>query len=253
MLCRDLTLVKHEPGSIRISPLYCRAWTCDICAPKRQAQLIRTAQEGKPDTLITITVNPAFGESPAHRAALLADAWRAFRRKHTREHPTDPLPFLAVFERTQLGEPHLHIIARVRWIPQAELARFMGERIAAPVCDIRRVRSVRGVARYVAKYVAKDPARFGTCKRYWNTPGWSSWRAHHRQDLRERGTRFQVSRQTVWEYLKEATLNGFLAEEDGDGFVLRYCPRERGPPSRARALYPRANQQESALRARPCQ
>lgn len=82
------------------------------------------------------------------------------------------IPYLCVFEATKKGEPHLHILARVAWISQKWLSKQMQDINGAPVCDIRKVRSEGHVARYLAKYIGKEPHRFGTCKRYWYTKGW---------------------------------------------------------------------------------
>jgi len=39
--------------------------------------------------------------------------------------------------------------------------------MSSPIVDIRKIRSAKEVIRYVAKYVTKKPAQFGTAKRYW--------------------------------------------------------------------------------------
>lgn len=79
------------------------------------------------------------------------------------------LAYLAVFEETKRGEPHLHILMRAPYIPQKWISDRMAELIEAPIVDIRRVSSPKAVASYVAKYVAKGPKSFGTLKRYWQT------------------------------------------------------------------------------------
>jgi hypothetical protein len=45
----------------------------------------------------------------------------------------------------------------------------MRDLIGAPNVWIERVNGAKHVATYVAKYIGKDPQRFGTCKRYWKT------------------------------------------------------------------------------------
>ncbi|HVT26071.1 MAG TPA: hypothetical protein VHD95_15705 [Rhizomicrobium sp.] len=87
------------------------------------------------------------------------------RRKFTKE----PLEYLAIFEATKKGEPHLHILMRAPYIPQKWISQCMDELIEAPIVDIRRVGSAKNAAAYVAKYVGKGPKPFASLKRYWSS------------------------------------------------------------------------------------
>jgi hypothetical protein len=169
ILCREQTLVKHHECGIFATPLCCRSWTCDYCRPERKARIRFQAQCGAPDTFITLTTNPARGTSPATRAAELVKAWRRFVRAAKKHYGYPSIPYFAVFEATKLGQPHLHILCRVKWIDQRYLSAFMKAEIGAPIVDIRRVRSPTIAARYISKYVGKAPGKFGSCKRYWQT------------------------------------------------------------------------------------
>lgn len=131
--------------------------------------MIALAQSGKPTTFITLTCNPNTGSSPADRARRLAKAWPIIVKRICKKWKLDGIPYLCVFEATKRGEPHLHILARVRFIPQAWLSAQMRQLINAPVVDIREVKGAKQIARYIAKYIGKQPHRFSTCKRYWST------------------------------------------------------------------------------------
>jgi len=169
MLCREATLVKDFDGGFYATPLCCRSWTCDYCRPERRARVEYQAALGQPDTFITLTTNPARAGTPATRAAELVVAWREFVRYAKKLYGYPSIPYFAVFEATKTGQPHLHVLCRVKWIDQAVLSRWMRTRIGAPIVDIRRTTSARGGARYISKYVGKAPGKFGTCKRYWQT------------------------------------------------------------------------------------
>lgn len=169
ILCTEHTLVNYSAERIVAQPLYCRSWQCDICQPRRQAQLVAAAKRGRPDTFITLTSNPARFASPVERAKALADAWRIVVKRAKRKYGYETLPYLCVFEATKAGEPHLHILARCKWIDQAWLSDQMRALTGAPIVDIRRVISTDKAAHYVAKYVGKEPHHFATCKRYWST------------------------------------------------------------------------------------
>lgn len=170
--CTDLTLVKVESDQITITPLRCRCWSCDQCQPMRQAQLVTAGMAGHPNMFLTLTVRPAAGVSPERHARSLVKAWRTVRRRAMTKYRYDRLPFMAVFEATKKGLPHLHILARCKWLDQAWLSDQMRKLINAPIVDVRRVDNPDRSVRYVAKYVGKEPHHFGTTKRYWTSQDW---------------------------------------------------------------------------------
>lgn len=203
--CTDFSLLSSDGSQTTAIPLYCKRWTCQICKPRRRWQLIKDALRGKPNTFLTLTVNPKWFSGPKARARRLVEAFREIRRLAIKEASRDlkkrpwpygyarpsrerlktmkpiqrqvrlengKFPFLAVFEKTQQGEPHLHVLARTRWIEQRWLARLMGGIMGAPVCDVRRVENKRQMARYCSKYVGKAAHQFGTLKRYWRALDW---------------------------------------------------------------------------------
>lgn len=172
-VCGGWSLVKHEPYGTKAITLWCRSWQCADCAPFRVAALKRDAMDGKPTTFITLTVNPRMGQSPTERAQELSDAWKIVVKRARRKWTKAPLEYLAVFEETKKGEPHLHILARAPFIPQKWLSATMDELISAPIVDIRAVGHVKNAARYVAKYVGKGPKAFAALKRYWSSRNYS--------------------------------------------------------------------------------
>lgn len=174
MLCGEGTLVNQGVYGVRAISLKCRSWGCENCAWDRRRQLTAMAMSGQPNTFITLTVDPSRFGSPINRARELVIAWRAVVKAACRRYGYSSIPYLCVFEATKRGEPHLHILCRVPWIDQNWLSKLMDNLIGAPIVDIRRIKSSRQVAAYVAKYVGKAPHRFGTCKRYWTTRDYSN-------------------------------------------------------------------------------
>ena len=186
MLCSEASLVNHGFAKIRAVTLRCRSWGCELCQPMRRGQLMKLGRDGAPTTFITLTVSKKSGTDPEARARALVDAWRQVVKRAKKEYGYRSIPYMAVFEATKAGEPHLHILARVKWIDQRWLSRQLDQLIGAPICDIRRVKSAKQAAHYVAKYVGKAPGKFGTCKRYWTTPGLAGGgeaRQAHRPDM----------------------------------------------------------------------
>lgn len=172
MLCNEASLVNVGVKSFRAVSLRCRSWGCPLCQPERQRQLVALAASGKPTVFITLTCNPRVGHSPAARARALAKAWPVIVRRACKKYGYKNIPYFCVFEATKKGEPHLHILARVKWIDQRWLSNQMRELTGAPIVDIRKVRSVKEAASYISKYIGKAPHRFKTCKRYWRTRSW---------------------------------------------------------------------------------
>ena len=169
MFCSEFALVKHGAFEITVIPLRCRCWTCDECRPMRAGQLQAEARAGAPTVFITLTSRRREGWCPDRAARRLADAWRTVRREYMKTHGKDSLHFLAVFEATKLGWPHLHIVARCKWIDQRWLSKRMAALIGAPIVDVRRVKNLDQVVAEVCKYIGKDPHRFKGVKRYWRS------------------------------------------------------------------------------------
>ena len=172
MYCGDTSLVNTNTWAGTATPLLCKCWTCPDCAPRRKAQLKALAHRGHPTTFITLTASPAAGETPESAARTLVKAWRRIRRELVEKKGMKNPPFIAVFEKTKKGRPHLHILARLPFVKQAWLSNKMRALARSPIVDIRRVRNHRQAAAYVSKYLAKDPTRFSGCKRYWRSMDW---------------------------------------------------------------------------------
>lgn len=176
-LCAGWSLVSHRHGYTTAITLFCRAWSCVDCQPYRMAALKRMARNGNPTTFMTLTVNPARGQDMVARARELADALKVLIKRARRKFTKGPIEYLAVFEETKKGAPHLHLLMRAPYIPQPWLSATMNELIQAPIVDIRRVSDAKHASFYIAKYVGKGPKSFGSLKRYWSTPNYEIGRA----------------------------------------------------------------------------
>ena len=110
--------------------------------------------------------------TPDAAARQLVHAWRMVVQRGKREKIFKEIQYIAVFEETKKGWPHLHILARTSWIAQAWLADRMQQYANSPIVDVRKVKTKERAAWYVSKYVAKEPHRYQGCKRYWRTHGY---------------------------------------------------------------------------------
>ena len=239
VLCREWTLVKESQGVTYAEPLKCRCWTCDYCQPIRLRQLKGMARAGAPDTFLTLTVNPATGHTPDERARDLAKAWRLIRKRAFRRYGYEAIPFLAVFEKTKRGEPHLHILLRVKWLDHRWVSNVMRELIGAPIVDIRRVRSAKQAAAYVAKYVGKDPVTFDGCKRYWRSQDWELFAANDDDAPAPEPATFRVWQGSVASFVDwECLFAAKIVSQEGERYTLADCPR--APPDLSSNAYAKA-------------
>lgn len=226
MFCAEWSLVKRLQPGIIVIPLRCRCWSCEYCRPWRAAQLVQEAKNGKPNLFITLTSRYQTNRSPDAAARDLVTAWRQVRAEYLAKHGHGSLPFLAVFEATKRGWPHLHIVARAGWVDQGWLSKRMAALIGSPVVDVRRVKSAGQLAAYVAKYIGKDPHRFYGTKRYWRSRDYLKPLAEQDTDDAGAGDPWKVVQQHWRTYAAETEALGFIALYGRSNATL-YC---RGPP-----------------------
>ena len=226
MLCSEATLVKQERHQITLSPLKCKCWHCELCRPARAARLVEEAKRGLPNLFITLTSkNPGYG-SPHKAARELVAAWRVVREAYIAKHGKGSLPFLAVFERTKKGWPHVHIVARCKWLDQKWLSDMMRDLIGSPVVDVRRVSGVSKVAHYITKYISKNPERFKGVKRYWRSLDYLKPTAATEADPKDPTIKWERL-DGDWRYVAEChAKQGFTVEYARDRATIQL----RGPP-----------------------
>lgn len=183
MYCGEAIAVKSSPDRKIAVSLRCRSWTCEQCADLRKDQLIAEIVGGAPSTFITLTIRRSEAETPEAAAKKLSWAWRALRARLIYYKHAHKFPFFAVFEKHLSGWPHLHIFARIPYIEQRCLSGWMSLLINSPYVDVRKVWGRAQAAGYAAKYVTKQNVRFGTAKRYWQSPDYDLRPKHQRHDF----------------------------------------------------------------------
>jgi len=172
MYCASLSLVKGDDEKVEGTILPCNLWPCEHCRPLKQRELKRLAMAGIPDTFITLTASADTAETPDEAARALVRAWRLIVKRAKRHFNIKSLPYIAVMEATKKGQPHVHILCRVRWLPQRWLSAQTADIANAPIVWIERISGGHKAAGYISKYLGKDPHRFGGCKRYWRSLDW---------------------------------------------------------------------------------
>lgn len=228
--CRDWTLVKHESHAAVVQPLFCRSWRCPECAPRRAEQLKWQAMSGQPSTFITLTAKRGNFSTKSEAAKALALAWRKLRLYAIRKFKLDAFPFLAVFEEHKSGWPHLHIICRVRYIPQRWISAVMKKYIGSPIVDIRKVKTRKGAARYVTKYISKASYKFEGVKRYWASKDWEIGSKRSDKAVFDANVKCDVREAPWWYVVTDFIRKGYVARNSDGGDVWHITDGSGLPP-----------------------
>lgn len=228
-LCGSWSLISLRHGGTEGFTLWCRSWICTDCEPYRRAALCRFAKSGDPKTFMTLTVNPSVGTSPKDRAEKMVTAFRQLMRLARKRWNKSPIEYFAVFEATKQGEPHLHVLMRAPYIPQAWLSERMKELLGSPIVDIRFIDNAGRAAHYVSKYVGKRPGKFGTLKRYWHSKGYSPEQSIPRDKDEISLTQWYVVKRPLWMIADDLKHMGWDVSWAGSDHFTQ-LPLKTGPP-----------------------
>lgn len=251
MLCSKVQLRRQEWLCQTVKILPCGSWNCETCAPHRRRQLMAIAASGKPTICLTLTHLYEPGADQAAHYRDLHSAWKILVKRILRQFAKEPkdrwilktdegyhyqsivantitrktrakrirkLHYMAFAEETKNGEPHLHILLRTVFIPQAWISQQMKELLNSPVTWIEKIKGPKAAIAYVTKYVTKAPAQFGKSRRYWV----SRWyqlvkRERTKQPLYERiNTRvhFQSFKEFITEILAQGSIPKIISQTE---------------------------------------
>ena len=236
MYCGETTLVNNEGRSGSAVTLRCRAWSHPPCAEIRRDELANLAFAGEPTKFLTLTSRVKAGQTADQAATQLAHAAQIVYREIIRKHGKDKVSWFSVFEATRNDWPHLHILCRMPFVPQAWLSRRMHELIASPVVDIRALHTIRAVAAYVAKYIAKDPHRFEGCKRYWRSLDWDLRPIDDDAGVIDRREGWKADQRSITALEHELQVLQYGTRLEGDKLVFWY-PWPTDPPFELQPLH----------------
>jgi hypothetical protein len=171
VLCPEAVLL-GQAGPLGVAAsLSCKRWSCGRCRLLNSAKLAQLIRDLGPTLFITLTDTPHHGESADARARKLMADFRLLRRR-ARRWMGSKMDFVAVFEATQRGEPHLHLaVVRCPVRPtvlEKKLHAWLGGSKGSRRVRVKTVYDRDGLARYMSK----DPHKFAGCKRFWSSLGW---------------------------------------------------------------------------------
>lgn len=216
--------VKWEASKRTAVSIHCKTWTCPECGPQRRRQLMAAGHGGNPRTFLTLTSKRVEGRTPSGAAAELARAWRLLRLRVMRHYKLKRLPFLAVFESTKLGWPHLHILLRAPFISQQWLSDQMADISGSPIVWIEQISNQGKIAAYVAKYCGKDPHRFTYSKRYWSSRDYALSKPPQRADRPVLGGGWEMDRMALDAWVSAFSLAGWHVIREGKRCAIAHAP-----------------------------
>ena len=154
--CGAWSLTSSDQGVARALPLRCRSWGCSRCGRRMRWRLSHLIAEARPTKFVTLTSNPARHASPYAAFRAMSAALPKLVQRLRRLHADEEVEYLAVWELTKRGWPHLHIAARMPYTPAPWLKAQWLELTGASIVDIRTTTSGDDAALELAKYLTKD-------------------------------------------------------------------------------------------------
>jgi len=215
MLCSEASLVNHGLQAIRAITLRCRCWSCDNCLPMRKARLVKDVVAGQPNKFMTLTTRAVEGGDPVAEAQRQTVWFAQYIRLIKKRYPGIDIAYFVVREATQQGWPHMHVALRAPFIARKWLSETWETLTGAWNVDIKAIYQSGDAARYLAKYIGKNPHRFGTTKRYWHSRNWFDVRPEPEKPTGDWNSRWWIVPQRVVELAQAAWLKGWEIEMKG--------------------------------------
>lgn len=153
----SLVGIAQDGKSIRIIPMMCHKWSCPRCARIKTNYWRRLALSGKPERFITLTYRNDGSKDTLSMAAEMKRAWPRLLVRIRKKY--GPFEYLLVWELTEKGAPHIHMLQRGCYIEKNWLSETWAELTGAPIVSIKAIDDPGTAANYVTKYMGKSLAR----------------------------------------------------------------------------------------------
>lgn len=170
--------------------------------------------------MLTLTCDTKRYDSPEHAARRMSWALPKLIADMRRWAGDAPVEYLAVWERTRAGWPHLHVLLLAPYIPQRLVSQWWQRLTLSPVVFFTALGGSRSGARYVTKYLTKDPDPYGQGRALRASRGFLV------EPMRPQGRRFctlgklRVYEGDVWTWIAEELGRLHIVELDDTGQAL---------------------------------
>lgn len=220
--CGEQSAVKNEGPALVAISLKCRSWLCPNCTDGRKKQLIAQGFGGSPNKFITLTHRNDGTRTPDECAKRLSWAWRICRQRLMRKYKWKKFPFLAVIEKHKSGWPHIHILARSKFIPWLDISNIMKELIDSPRVRVEAIQSEKQCMGYCVKYCGKAAEKFATAKRYWQSRDYDLRDPPEPKDKHIPGQGWDMWPVTLHQWVRDQITIGNRVEWHGHGKAISH-------------------------------
>ena len=154
--CKTGAIIRINPTTetITVIPLGCRQWACPDCGRRKMNVWRLRTRHSDPNRFITLTCAPRRGDTPQTALDRMKKGWPGLIRSIRNKCGT--FEYVAIWELTEAGWPHLHILQRGDFVPQKWLSGVCRHYGWGRVADIRRITNGPHAAHYVTKYLTKS-------------------------------------------------------------------------------------------------
>lgn len=197
-------------------------WGCDDCQPRRKRRLVALAAGGQPNMMLTVTTRSIEGGDAIAEAKRQSIALAELKRRIKRKFKVEVVEWLVVREMHKSGWPHMHVLCRLRYIPQRWLSAQWLSITKSSRVFVQRLKSAKHAAYYVSKYIGKAPAQFGKAKRYWKTRHYDLRPKQYPNAILEEDENWSVSKEKLSWWQARMEEKGFETYHIREGYRAMY-------------------------------
>jgi hypothetical protein len=177
------------------------------------AQLQARIINGKPTVMITLTEKPNSDLSPAAQAKQQTRSLKKFLARLRRHTSLKKIPYIWHREATQRGTSHLHILMRLQvFVDQEWISDTWRTLTGSYIVWINTIKDDLATTIYVTKHVAKDPGKFGNCKRFFASDDWALPTVFERAELPDLGAPWGFVRESAAALMHKCLMRGLRAD-----------------------------------------
>lgn len=153
--CSFGCLVHYDETTGRriILAISCKQWTCPDCAKALRARWVARVTAAKPDRWLTLTMVHNPGGNTLREWQRIKSGFYKLVQKIRKRFKT--FEYVACYELTLKGQPHVHVLFRGTFIPQRWLSNKAVECGLGSVVYIEAIRDKKETAHYLVKYITK--------------------------------------------------------------------------------------------------
>lgn len=146
-----------ESGETIAVPITCRRWDCEHCAQTLKRRLMRRLKNSSPNLFITLTTSTRTAQDPTSAYFKANESISLLIKRWRRKFPNERVEYFLVWERTKAGWPHAHVLLSAPRVSKHWLSAQWKDLTGSYIVDLQQVHSHIHAARYLAKYLTKDP------------------------------------------------------------------------------------------------